>query len=99
MWYCARMPYEILYWPAADEALAKLEADPALARALQAVERVLLRLAENPFNPRLGTTPFQSPEYGGVSATPARFDDWYVFWQRGIEPTTIEIVLVSQFRR
>jgi hypothetical protein len=90
--------YEILYWPAADEALARLESDSALAPALQAVERILERLATDPFNPRLGTTAFVTDELGGISATPARFDDWYVFWQRGPENSVIEIVLVHQLR-
>jgi hypothetical protein len=49
--------YEILYWPDADEALDRLESDPAMAPELRAVERTLRRLAADPFNPRLGTVP------------------------------------------
>ena len=98
--FCGNVPgvYEILYWPAADEALSKLESDPAMARVLHAVERILASLAEDPFNPRLGTIPFMTEEFGGISATPARYDDWYVMWQRGPNARTIEIVLVHQLR-
>lgn len=70
-----------------------------MATVLQAVEHVLARLAEDPANPRLGTTPFVTDELDGVSVTPARHDDWYVVWQRGPEDTrTIEIILVHQVR-
>ena len=62
------MAYEVVYWPAADDALSALEKDPALAPALQAVERILLELEADPFNPRLGTTAFMTEDYGGVSA-------------------------------
>jgi hypothetical protein len=92
------MSHEIAYWPPADDALSRLENTPALAPALRAVERTLLRLAEDPFSPRLGTTAFMTKEYGGVSATPTRVDDWYVFWQRGPEGRIIEIVLIHQLR-
>jgi hypothetical protein len=92
------MPYELLYWPAADEALGKLENDPAMAPARRAVDGTLQRLAADPFDRRLGTTAFMTEELGGVSATPARLDDWYVIWQRGAEQGVIEIVLIHEFR-
>lgn len=101
MWRSGSVPsvYEILYRPAAEDALDKLEADPAMAGVLQAVERVLARLEEDPFSPRLGTTAFMTDEYRGVNATPAGPDDWYIFWQRAQEPRTIEVILVHQLRR
>jgi len=86
--------YEIVYWPAADDALAGLENDPAMAGVWRAVDRVLGRLAADPFNPRLGTTAFMTPELGGVSATPAGLDNRYIFWQRAPEPGVIEIIQV-----
>lgn len=91
------MPYELTYWPRADGILTELELDLAMATVLQAVDRVLARLADEPFSPRLGTTAFKTPGLGGVSATPARHDDWYVIWQRGPEHTqTIEIILIHR---
>ncbi len=92
------MEYDISYWPAADDAIAELENDPVMAPVLNAVERVLGRLAKDPFNPRLGTTAFVTEELGGVSATPVGLDDWYVLWQRGPGPRAIEIVLVHPLR-
>jgi hypothetical protein len=92
------MEYEITYWPDADDALTELESDPAMASVLEAVDRVLERLAADPFNPRLGTTAFVTEELGGISATPVRCDDWYVFWQRGPEPKAIEVVLIHPLR-
>jgi hypothetical protein len=89
--------HELLYWPAADDAIARLEADPALRPAMQAVDRTLVRLADDPFAARLGTAAFVTDEFGGICATPARFDDWYVLWQKG-EPGTIEIVHVCQLQ-
>jgi hypothetical protein len=90
--------YEFVYWPAADDALAGLENDPAMAPVLRAVDRALERLAADPFNPRLGTTAFMTPEFGGVSATPVGLDDWYIFRQRGPEPGVIEIIQVHALR-
>ncbi len=89
------MDYEILYWPDADEALARLESDPAKAPVLRAVDRAMVRLADDPFNPRLGTIAFMTDELGGISATPARIDEWYILWQRG-EPGVIEIVAILE---
>jgi hypothetical protein len=71
---------------------------PAMAWALWAVERAMQRLAADPFSPRLGTTAFVSEDFGGVSATPAGLEDWYVFWQRGTESGVIEIVLIHEIR-
>jgi hypothetical protein len=86
--------YEILYWPAADEALTALETDPAMAPVLRAVDRTLVRLATDPFSPRLGTISFVTDELGGINATAVRQDDWYILWQRGQEPRTIDIVQI-----
>jgi hypothetical protein len=93
------MTYGLLYWPAADQALDQLENDPAMTPVQKAVERTLQRLAADPFDPRLGTIPCMTEELGGINATSARWDDWYVLWQRGAEPMIIEIVLVHQLRR
>lgn len=90
------MGYQIFYWPAAYEALCELVNDPAMAPMVRAIERVEDRLATDPFSPRLGTIAFMSEELGGVSATPVRMDNWYVLWQRGEAPRTIEIVLVHR---
>jgi hypothetical protein len=90
------MRYEFNYSQEADGALDRLERDPALARAQQAVDRLLLRMEEDPFDPKLGTTGFVFEDYGGVNATPARYDDWYVFWQRGPQPMELDIILVHQ---
>ena len=89
---------ELAYWPAADEALDMLDKDAAMAPVLRAVERTLQRLTADPFSPRLGTTAFMTGALGGVSATPAGLDDWYVLWQRGAEPMVLEIILVHQLR-
>lgn len=92
------MTYRLLYWPAAVEVLDRLERDPAMAEVRQAVERVEERLEADPFSYRLGTKAFITEQLGGVSATPARLDDWYVLWQRGAEQGVIEILLVHQIR-
>ena len=91
------MAYELLYWPAADDHLTMLESDPERADELEAVESTLNRLAEDPYNPRLGTTAFRTEQYGGISATPVRGapdDDWYVLWQRGAHRGELDIVAV-----
>ena len=92
------MTYVLLYWPAAEEALDRLEKDPAMVPVLQAVQRTLHKLAVDPFSPRLGTTAFVTQELGGISATPARLDDWYLFWRSGEAPMTIEIILVHRLQ-
>jgi hypothetical protein len=91
------MVYELLYWPAADDHLAMLEADPTRQNELRAVERTLSRLAEDPYDPRLGTTAFRTEQYGGINATPVRgaLDaDWYVLWQRGAQRNELDIVAI-----
>ena len=69
-----------------------------MAMVQRAVARVRRNLAGDPFSPRLGTTSFMSDELGGINATPAGVDDWYVIWKRGEEPGTIEIIHVHPLR-
>lgn len=88
--------FDLSYWPEADDALTRLEKDPDLWAVLKAVDRVLVGLSADPFNPRLGTTQFMTDQYGGVCATPARLEEWYVFWQRGQGSSEIEIILIHQ---
>jgi hypothetical protein len=90
------MAYELVFWPAADEALARLEADATHADIVAAVNRTLDRLEQDPFDPRLGTTVFKTEEYENISATPVQVGDWYVFWQRGEPAHTIEVVLIHE---
>ena len=90
------MACELLLRPEAEEALDRLAAEPHLSDVLAADERTLDRLAVDPFDRRLGTTAFQSPIYGGISATPVRMDDWYVFWRRGTRPRTLVVILIHQ---
>lgn len=88
------MVYELLFYPAADEALARLERDQSISEVLVAVNRTLDRLEHDPYEPRLGTRAFVTDEYGGVRATPARAGSWYVIWQPGEIGHTIEVILV-----
>ncbi len=90
------MTYELMFQPEADMVLDELEADPERRRVLLAIERTLDLLEEDPYDPRLGSTAFHTEELGNVSATPARIDDWYVFWHRGPEPHVLDIVLIQQ---
>lgn len=91
------MAFEITgWWPAADEVMSRLEGDPRMSDVVKRVGQILDRLERDPYDPRLGTTLFQSKEFGGVSATPIRVGDWYVFWQPGPAQGTIEIVLVHE---
>jgi hypothetical protein len=90
------VPYELLYRDEASDALDALEADPAMAKVLDAVDDTLDRLEDDPFDRRLGTDIFQTAEGRSVSATPVRFDEWYVFWRRGPRARTVEIVTVAR---
>lgn len=67
-----------------------------MSEVVRRIDQMLDRLERDPYDPRLGTTLFQSEEFGGVSATPIRVGDWYVFWQSGPAQGTIEIVLVHE---
>lgn len=92
-----RMAYELYYWPSADDHLTTLERDPGRGEDLAAIERTISWLADDPYNPRLGTTAFRTEQYGGVSATPIRGteeDDWYVLWQRGAETGQLDIIAI-----
>lgn len=90
------MPYELRYSAAATATLDRLEADPKMAKALNAIDDLLDRLEDDPFNRRLGTASFKMTHQAGVCATPVRYDDWYVVWERGDQPGTIWIIEVAQ---
>ncbi|SRR6266496_439975 len=90
------MAYELRWRPEADAAMDALEADPSMSVVVEAIDRTLDRLEVDPFDARLGTIPFQTPEFGGVCATPARRDDWYVLWQRGPTSSDLVIILIHQ---
>jgi hypothetical protein len=88
--------YEFAWRPEADDAMNALEADPSMSSVVGAIERTLDRLEVDPFSPRLGTIPFQTPEFGGVCATPVRLDNWYIIGQRGSESHILDIILVHE---
>lgn len=88
------MPRELLWWPDAAAAMDRIDAVDNARRAV--VTRTLARLEADPFDPRLGTRQFRTPEYGHIRATPCRHDDWYILWQAGVDPETIEIVMVAE---
>lgn len=90
------MAWELLWWPAADAAMDRIDAKEDARRA--ALRQTLARLEANPFDPRLGTRQFRTPEYGHIRATPCRHDDWYVLWQLGEEAGTIEIVALAEIQ-
>lgn len=89
------MPHELLWWPDADRAMDRLESDPGASAALDAVRRTLGRLELDPFDRRLHTRQFQTPEYGHIRATPCRHGDWHVLWQPG-EPGSVEVIIVTE---
>jgi hypothetical protein len=88
--------YEFDWRREADEAMDALEADPGMSSVVAAIERTLDLLEDDPFSPRLGTIQFQTPEFGGVCATPVRVDGWYIIWQRGPESGILDIILVHE---
>jgi|SRR5215471_811153 len=90
------MVYELGWRPEADAAMDVLEADPSLSAVVEAIDRTLDRLEVDPYDARLGTKVFQTPEFGGVCATPVRRDDWYVLWQRGKVANQLVIILIHQ---
>jgi hypothetical protein len=85
------------FWPDADKVMTALAARADEDGPYRAVTGVLRRLAADPFSRRLHTALLMSPRLGGVCATPAGVDDWYVFWQRSLaDKRTVEILLVHQ---
>lgn len=89
---------ELLWFPEADEAMGRLEADLSGTAALRAVRQVLGRLEIDSTDPRLGTRQFQTEGYGHVRATPCRHEDWYVLWCPSADDNAIEILLIAEFR-
>lgn len=90
------MSYELRYSPAATATLDRLEADPTMAKALDAINDLLDQLEDDPFDRRLGTASFQLPHQEGFCATPVRYDGWYVIWERGDERSTVWIIEIAQ---
>ena len=73
---------EIFFEVAADEAMAALEAEPDNAELVQAIWDVLLRLAANPGDPKLGSRVFQVAELAHARITPVPGSaDWRMIWQ------------------
>lgn len=90
----ASVSYELVFWPLADEVLAGLEGTRSSGNVLAAINRTLDRLGRDPYDPRLGTRSFVTEQFGGVRATPARVDTWYILWQPGEGARSIEIILI-----
>ncbi|MFN2606770.1 MAG: hypothetical protein ABR511_02555 [Acidimicrobiales bacterium] len=86
----------LLWWPDADGYMQRLEGDPSLDRALAAVRRTLGRLETTPFDLRLRTRQFVTDQLRHIHATPTGHGDWYVFWQDGLDPETVEIVQIAE---
>lgn len=78
--------------------MTALESNPTRADSVASVLRVLGRLELDPYNPRIGTRQFQTPEYGQIRATPTGYDTWYVLWQVGPDEHSIEIVHIVELR-
>lgn len=88
--------HSLYFWPDADSAMDALAGDADATGLYDAVTLVLRKLSADPFSRRLDTALFQTPELGGICATPVRIDDWYVFWQRSTKPGAVEIVLIHR---
>ncbi len=87
---------ELLWWADADEAMNRLERDPASAQLLVAVRRVLGSLEINPFDPRIASRQFVTEEFHHVRATPVRQGDWWVLWQLGPGEEALTILLIAE---
>jgi hypothetical protein len=89
--------YPLNFWPDADKVMTALAASTDEGGPYRAVTGILRRLAADPFSRRLHTALLISPQLGGVCATPAGVDDWYVFWQRSLaDKRAVEILLIDQ---
>jgi hypothetical protein len=87
---------ELLWWPAADQVMARLGADPATADILRVVRRTLGRLEQDPYEPRLRTRQFTTEPYGQLRSTPAGWGDWHIMWQAGPGPDQITIAFIAE---
>jgi len=90
--------HELLWHPEANSVMTAIESNPAQTDVVASVRRVLGRLELDPYNPRIGTRQFQTPEYGQIRATPTGRDTWYVLWQPGRSERSIEIVHIVELR-
>lgn len=87
---------ELLWWPAADEVMTRLEADPATTDILRAVRRTLGRLELDPYEPRLRTRQFSTERFGQMRSTPAGSGDWHIMWLAGPGPNQITIAFIAE---
>ena len=87
---------QLLWLPAADQAMTRLEAEPALADVHRAALRTLGRLEVDPFDPRLRTRQFATERYGQLRSTPVGTGDWYVMSMAGPEADEITIAVVAE---
>lgn len=90
------MPFELLWLPEADEAMARIEADGTLDAVRRSLVRTLGRMELDPFDSRLGTRQFRTEGYEHVRATPAGFDDWWVLWRLGDDEGTVIVIHVGE---
>lgn len=86
-----RFVHALTFWPAADEALTRIE-QTGDDHALGAVRRTLGMLEADPFSPRLRTRQFDTPEYGHIRMTPCGHANWHVYWLLGDEGLEIAAI-------
>ncbi len=89
------MAMQLLWWPAADEIMARLEADPTLTDVYRATLRTLGRLERDPFDRRLRTRQFATERYGQLRSTPVGLGDWHLMWMSGPE-AEITIAMIAE---
>jgi hypothetical protein len=86
----------LLWMPQADQTMIRLENDPTMDRVIAAIYRVLGHLEIDPKDSHLGTRTFTTPNYGYVRTTPARHDDWHIFWTPGVGDDEVVIIDIAE---
>lgn len=90
-WYRSDVPFDLVYWPQADDELSLLENDVERGNLATEVNDTLARLADDPGDPRLRSTTWQTETYGVVHTTPVGDSDWRIVWSVGPDELTLEI--------
>jgi|GEM_PF-3423007 hypothetical protein len=80
------MAFELVWLPEGDEDMTRLEADPALERVLEAVNRALGRLELDPADRGLRTQQFRTLDLGYIRMSSVGVGDWHILWQSTERP-------------
>lgn len=86
--------WHLLFEPASDAAMTRLEQDPTREQLLVRVDAALKALEANPGDARCRRQSYPSEMWGMTVRT--RMDDWLIVWRYGPAENEVTIISIGQ---